>query len=368
MLLCVSEDKRSHISIWQSFCGRISGDKDITMSAPVLRGDVTLVNHNLMEVFKAVMSEAPLPDDDQLARFDPEVPLRSMSGDELKKRLSELTGEDAELLLAMTGKDVKAQETIVRLAHFTILAANSSAAATQKITASPAGKTAAQAVANMLEGQGDATGQKAPSTATRESDTTKPPPAKKAKKSKQPPPPTENDSDSDEAALEDETLQREVDKVKEMCLDPLIHRYPAKLHGALMKLVETARRTRAKQMVVARYMSVAEFCLRHAAEEGIGEQIRLMLMTPGERRFMEEARRAEAALHGRRAPHPTAAWGPPPDRFPPRRQDEGATGWGPPPARRPFQGRGGARRSQTCYNCGKKGHWAKDCFLPPKGQ
>ncbi|CAH1242517.1 Hypp6794 [Branchiostoma lanceolatum] len=54
----------------------------------------------------------------------------------------------------------------------------------------------------------------------------------------------------------------------------------AKLHEALRKLVKTARSARAKKQVIQRFQFVADFCLKHAAEEGIGEKIREMMMTP----------------------------------------------------------------------------------------
>ncbi|CAH1264056.1 Hypp2831 [Branchiostoma lanceolatum] len=112
----------------------------------------------------------------------------------------------------------------------------------------------------------------------------------------------------------DETLHWEEDK--EICLDPLIHRHPVKLHYALRKLVKTARRTRAKKQVIQRFQSVADFCLKHAEEEGIGEKIREMMITPSEKRLMYEAKKSEAFLdnrskRGTRPPPPTAAYGPP---------------------------------------------------------
>ncbi|CAH1242619.1 Hypp6899 [Branchiostoma lanceolatum] len=94
------ESKISIINIRPSFCGRIPDTTDVTMSAPVLRGDVTLVNRNLMEVIKAVRSDSPLPDEDLRARFLPDVPLRSLSQDELAEQMSELAGENFELLLS----------------------------------------------------------------------------------------------------------------------------------------------------------------------------------------------------------------------------------------------------------------------------
>jgi len=127
---------------------------DLTMSAPappVLRGDATLVGQILLDVVKAVRGEAPLLEEALLARFEADVPPRSLSDDELAERLETLTGENSGFLLDMTGKDLKAHETIVRLAHFLIMAANDAAAPRQPIRSSKAGKTAAQAVANLLD-------------------------------------------------------------------------------------------------------------------------------------------------------------------------------------------------------------------------
>ncbi|XP_035668884.1 uncharacterized protein LOC118410998 [Branchiostoma floridae] len=198
---------------------------DLTMSAPappVLRGDATLVGQNLLDVVKAVRGEAPLLEEALLARFEADVPPRSLSDDELAERLETLTGENSGFLLDMTGKDLKAHETIVRLAHFLIMAANDAAAPRQPIRSSKAGKTAAQAVANLWT---------PPTNRPKRPDATSssglPPPAKKAK-----PAPLEEDSSSgSESDLEENSLQRELDKAKEACLDPLVHRYPAKLHG-----------------------------------------------------------------------------------------------------------------------------------------
>eukprot|EP00058_Branchiostoma_floridae_P025463 XP_002610953.1 hypothetical protein BRAFLDRAFT_131158 [Branchiostoma floridae] len=106
---------------------------------------------NLLDVVKAVRGEAPLLEEALLARFDADVPPRCLSDDELAARLETLTGENSGFLLDMTGKDLKAHETIVRLAHFLIMAANDAAAPRQPIRSSKAGKTAAQAVANLLD-------------------------------------------------------------------------------------------------------------------------------------------------------------------------------------------------------------------------
>ncbi|CAH1277593.1 Hypp9708, partial [Branchiostoma lanceolatum] len=159
------------------------------MSAPVLRGDVTLVNRNLMEVIKAVRSDSPLPEEDLIATYFPDVPLRSLSRDELEEHMADLTGESLDLLLSMAGLDVKDQDAAIRLAHFTIIAANNTATVSQKIAASQASKKAAQAVANMLDGQDNTTQEKTPPPATPSRDPANPPPAKKAKKTKPPPPP-----------------------------------------------------------------------------------------------------------------------------------------------------------------------------------
>ncbi|CAH1242624.1 Hypp6906 [Branchiostoma lanceolatum] len=51
-------------------------------------------------VIKAVRSDSPLPDEDLRARFLPDVPLRSLSQDELAEQMSELAGENFELLLS----------------------------------------------------------------------------------------------------------------------------------------------------------------------------------------------------------------------------------------------------------------------------
>ncbi|CAH1240852.1 EDIL3 [Branchiostoma lanceolatum] len=45
--------------------------------------------------------------------------------------------------------------------------------------------------------------------------------------------------------------------------------------------------------------SVADFCIKHTAEEGIGEKIRETMMTPVEKRFMDEAKKAESFLKNR---------------------------------------------------------------------
>ncbi|CAH1268480.1 Hypp3885 [Branchiostoma lanceolatum] len=76
-------------------------------------------------------------------------------------------------------------------------------------------------------------------------------------------------------------------------------RYLAKLHEALRKLVKTARSARAKKQVIQRFQFVADFCLKHAVEEGIGQKIREMMMTPSEKRFMNEAKKAEASIKKR---------------------------------------------------------------------
>jgi len=54
---------------------------DLTMSAPappVLRGDATLVGQNLLDVVKAVRGEAPFLEEALLARFEADVPPRSL--------------------------------------------------------------------------------------------------------------------------------------------------------------------------------------------------------------------------------------------------------------------------------------------------
>ncbi|XP_035666008.1 uncharacterized protein LOC118409247 [Branchiostoma floridae] len=89
-----------------------------------------------------------------------------------------------------------------------------------------------------------------------------PPPAKKAK-----PAPLEEDSSSgSESDIEENSLQRELDKAKEACLDPLVHLYPAKLHGPLLRLQEKAIRVGAKRSVVERYKNLANFVLENPSK------------------------------------------------------------------------------------------------------
>ncbi|XP_078576596.1 uncharacterized protein LOC144862167 [Branchiostoma floridae x Branchiostoma japonicum] len=363
------------------------------MSAPtpiVLRGDATLVGQNLFDIYKTVRGETPLPEEDLLARFSADVPLGNLSDNELSERLETLTGQDTVFLLAMTGMDPKAHETIVRLAHFLILAANDTVAPRQQIQPSKASKTAAQAVANLLDpthvpprGTERATTAAASKT-DGASSSGLPPPAKKAKK-KKPAPPEEDSSSGDESDLEDDSLRRELDKAKEACLDPLVHRYPAKLHGPLCRLKEKAIRVGAKRSVVERFENLANFVLENSSNEGIGEEVRILLMTTSERRFMAEAKKAKAALascnrqpsygqpQSHRGPPPPGAWGPPPPgawgppQGPPQPyrqwgQGSGAEGWGPPPRRssaRPPR----IHNSDRCFTCGEVGHWRSDCPL-----
>ncbi|XP_078588550.1 uncharacterized protein LOC144869291 [Branchiostoma floridae x Branchiostoma japonicum] len=88
-----------------------------------------------------------------------------------------------------------------------------------------------------------------------------PPPAKKAK-----PVPLEEDSSSSSGSESDLEEMRELDKVKEACLDPLVHRYPAKLHGPLLRLQEKAIRVGAKRSVVERYKNLANFVLENPSK------------------------------------------------------------------------------------------------------
>ncbi|XP_019620334.1 PREDICTED: uncharacterized protein LOC109466909 [Branchiostoma belcheri] len=338
---------------------------------PVLRGDVTLVGANLMDVWKKVRSDTETPDEPLRARFLADVPLQDHSGDELAGHIKKLTGEEPDLLYSMTGRDPKSQATAIRLAHFLILAANASAATSQKLSTSSGGKSAALSVANLLEGKDDpATKNPSPAASTSsEPASPKPPPAKKAKKTDKQPPPPEDESDSDDDTLEDDAIQKEIINIKEIGLDPLIHRYPQKLHGALLTLVGVARKTKAKPAMIARYQSIADFCLQHSSKEGIGEEIRRMIMTPMEKRFMEEANKAAAALeghpHGRNTRAPPNAWNPPmgpPQHHQPWNQSRARGGWR--ASRQPPTRRAGAHT--RCFNCGKTGHFQADCFAPPR--
>ncbi|CAH1242310.1 Hypp6567 [Branchiostoma lanceolatum] len=97
-----------------------------TMAAPtVLRSNATLVGHSVVPLITKISDQAvPTPPDELLARIEAEVPLRRYDAHEILERIGTLTCEPPEALLRMTGLDTKDQESAVRLAHFTIRAAN----------------------------------------------------------------------------------------------------------------------------------------------------------------------------------------------------------------------------------------------------
>eukprot|EP00058_Branchiostoma_floridae_P022020 XP_002607510.1 hypothetical protein BRAFLDRAFT_69941 [Branchiostoma floridae] len=65
----------------------------------------------------------------EIARFTEDTALHAHNDDDLFHRLRQLIGEDPKELLEMTGLDVKAQASAIRLAHFAILTANETLAA-----------------------------------------------------------------------------------------------------------------------------------------------------------------------------------------------------------------------------------------------
>ncbi|XP_019613696.1 PREDICTED: uncharacterized protein LOC109461746, partial [Branchiostoma belcheri] len=116
----------------------------------VLRADASLVGRGLFELVKKVRGEEDLPDEPLRARFTKDVALDTLNREEIGERLQRLTGEDPETILEMAGLPPKEQASIVRLAHFTILTANSTMDA-QPVRQDQAAKDAAQAAVTLVE-------------------------------------------------------------------------------------------------------------------------------------------------------------------------------------------------------------------------
>ncbi|KAI8503615.1 hypothetical protein Bbelb_185860 [Branchiostoma belcheri] len=73
---------------------------------------------------RRIETSVPTPPDELLARFETDVPLRQYNADDIAKKVGTLTGESPELLIEMTGLPHKEEDTAVRVAHFSITAAN----------------------------------------------------------------------------------------------------------------------------------------------------------------------------------------------------------------------------------------------------
>ncbi|KAI8517525.1 hypothetical protein Bbelb_035420 [Branchiostoma belcheri] len=99
---------------------------------------------------KKVRGEEDLPDEPLRARFTKDVALHTLNREEIGERLQRLTGEDPETTLEMAGLPPKEQASIVRLAHFAILTANSTMDA-QPVRQDQAAKDAAQAAVTLVE-------------------------------------------------------------------------------------------------------------------------------------------------------------------------------------------------------------------------
>ncbi|KAI8503771.1 hypothetical protein Bbelb_187420 [Branchiostoma belcheri] len=89
-------------------------------------------------------------------------------------------------------------------------------------------------------------------------------------------------------------------RLKRICRDPTIHLYPSKMQTALHRVVKAAKDAGHKRL--RRFREVKAFFLANASREGIGKVIEKMVMTPEERKFAEEAEKAQAAFrNGARA-------------------------------------------------------------------
>ncbi|XP_078615981.1 uncharacterized protein LOC144884497 [Branchiostoma floridae x Branchiostoma japonicum] len=346
-----------------------------TMTAPVLRTDATLVGTRLTPTLARVKGDEPLPSEELCARFESDKKLIEYNDKDLIQRLKSLTADDPEALLQLAGLDHKSQDMLIRLAHFAILAANDTTSA-QPINDTEAAKTAAQAAVALLKQKPDDSPSDAKRRAPAASDAgpQNPPPKKKAKRPQ--PDPGPSDSDSEEE-FEDEQAQSALERLKRVCREPAIHMDPLRLGGALRRVIDSTTNAKTKR----HYERVHGLFMKNTTSRGIGLEVLKFSMSKHERRFEEEAEKAQANLRRNAreesyhlgpfpAPGgqgPTAALG----RAP---QGPSFGGWQPNPRRKewnpPRRGalgrRDGGPPRNECYNCHKKGHWARECPYPPR--
>ncbi|XP_019632623.1 PREDICTED: uncharacterized protein LOC109476175 [Branchiostoma belcheri] len=349
------------------------------MSPPTLRTDASLVGHRLTPVLRRCKGDEALPSEEHRARFEPGTALAAYSRDDLETRVKELTASDPEELLDLAGLNPKEQSSLVRLAHFLILAANETMAA-QPVDQTKTGRIAAQAAVGLLHEKPDAeSGSNTKKRPTPPANDT-PTPTKKAKAARPSAAAATTDSSDAESGeeLEDEgaqAMQGALRKLKRICREPTIHAEPERLERALQKVIDTASSAKAKEY----YEGVRGFFLKNTTSFGIGREVLKFVMTKQERRFAEEAERATAALRGGnrnafyshgRSRAPAAIWGPkagpshPPSRtWGPRRRPD-ARGWNHPRSHSAGKRSGDAQRTEECFNCNERGHWQRDCPHP----
>ncbi|KAI8503736.1 hypothetical protein Bbelb_187070 [Branchiostoma belcheri] len=80
----------------------------------------------------------------------------------------------------------------------------------------------------------------------------------------------------------------------QICQDPIIHLHPARLQTALNRVVKAARASNHKRL--QRFKDIRDFFLKYASSPGIGHTVGRMVITPAERKFAEEAEKAQVAF------------------------------------------------------------------------
>ncbi|XP_066265165.1 uncharacterized protein [Branchiostoma lanceolatum] len=383
------------------------------MAPIVLRPNATHVHNSVVPLISKVSDRAvPTPPDEFLARFETEVPLRQHDADDILERIGTLTGEPPEALLRMALLDLKDKESAVRLAHFTIVAANEILVG-QEISAEKAAGDAAVAAVKRLSPTepGTPNGKDKQPPPTSKPDSAQPDSAQSGPSGESPKPKkrkrrveSSDSSGSEDEDLESDPVHKERQRLKDICKESDIHLHPMRLERALASLIRKAKKAGNKR--IETWKLARELFVENATIPGVGTAVWKIIQTKEERRLAEEKEKATTALRGRQGtarqtPRGSGAsnfgtWAPqygpsatPPAQYPgghgrgewaprqgewaPSRSDwaPGRGGWAPGRSEWTPSGRGGTPQNISkakCFNCNQRGHLSYDCHLPRRNR
>eukprot|EP00058_Branchiostoma_floridae_P026654 XP_002612145.1 hypothetical protein BRAFLDRAFT_88884 [Branchiostoma floridae] len=102
----------------------------------------------------------------------------------------------------------------------------------------------------------------------------------------------DDEEEEENGGLEDEQAQSALERLKRVCREPAIHMDPLRLGGALRRVIDSTTNAKTKR----HYERVHGLFMKNTTSRGIGLEVLKFSMSKHERRFEEEAEKAQTNL------------------------------------------------------------------------